>query len=470
MDYISQLPDDILCLIICLLSVDEAVRTSVLSKRWSGLWRFNSHLEFDGRRMIMPLTQRQNPEEAHDPYSPLSLNLNKGITRYGDTISSILDRHSGDLKSCRFIHFPYSIFCEEVVTWLSCVMGKNAKNVSLECEYFDIGTTQNCLRQLPLAERVSKPNFPTGIFSGLRSLQLVHYALRSLEPFKGCEKNLKTLILRNVSIDDETLEGLLKLLKGLESICLFECIGFRKFQMYNPILKVLQLHSMILDKVVVFAARLEVLHFDSIISPKAGMRIFSRSLRVIRCYDQSIYGSMISSNEGRPLLRSGRLLGHYQLFWGTKSNILLTLTKLSIDLDLHDILESTLVICFLQVCRRLETLEVTLPAVPDDEGLIDRCAFWQSQEACDCVKNQLKFVYLRVFKGNTQEFELLRHIAGNGKKLEKLTIVCGEEIETERMASLTSVAPNLSIVWKLQKHEDGQEIDELQERAMISYK
>ncbi|KAI9083579.1 hypothetical protein K1719_034521 [Acacia pycnantha] len=469
-DTISQLPDELLCLIICQLSLDESVRTSVLSKRWRGLWRFNKHLEIIGNRMILPLAQTQNPEEAMDPRSTLSRAMSRSIKRYGQTICSIMVRHSSDLHSCRITHFPYSVRSEEVVTWFGYIKGKNVKNVSLECSFSDVGTNQNCLQQLPPAERFSKPNFPTGIFSGLCSLQLIYYTLRTSKPFEGCENLMKTLILKGVNIDDETLDGILKNCVGLENICLVECSGFRNIEIHNPNLKVLQLNTLVLEEIVAFADRLEVLLLDTVISPNR-MKIYSSSLRVIHCYDQSTFGPMLASTVGRPVLQASHLLGGYQRYWGERSNILQTLSKVSIDLDLNDIRQCVSLICFYSVCTRLETLEITLPAII--EGLNKVHPFWQNQRyAYDCVEKQLKFVSLRGFKGNDQEFQFLRHIIRNGKKLEKVTIICcqGMEFEIERVLTVTNASPELRIVFKFQTHDADQELQELQERNLISYK
>ncbi|KAJ1395417.1 Leucine-rich repeat domain superfamily [Sesbania bispinosa] len=43
-DLISKLPDEILTNILSKLHIDEAVRCSVLSKRWEGLWKQTSHI------------------------------------------------------------------------------------------------------------------------------------------------------------------------------------------------------------------------------------------------------------------------------------------------------------------------------------------------------------------------------------------------------------------------------------------
>ncbi|KAJ1391004.1 Leucine-rich repeat domain superfamily [Sesbania bispinosa] len=54
-DLISQLPDEVLCCIVSYLSINEAMRSNIISKRWrSPLWKYASRLDFDVTRMIKP--------------------------------------------------------------------------------------------------------------------------------------------------------------------------------------------------------------------------------------------------------------------------------------------------------------------------------------------------------------------------------------------------------------------------------
>lgn len=101
----------------------------------------------------------------------------------------------------------------------------------------------------------------------------------------------------------------------------------------------------------------------------------------------------------------------------------------------------------------------------------NRGVYWDFQGASDCVRDQLKFVYLRGFKGNSQEFEFLKHIITNGRKLVRITVTCSLPIAEERLLmTFARASPDLQIIFKFNIQSAEFELDDLQNRAIISYK
>lgn len=61
MDRISQLPDDVLVNILSFLGLEDTARTSILSKRWRGLWMFVVRLDFDASKVLERIAAINNP-------------------------------------------------------------------------------------------------------------------------------------------------------------------------------------------------------------------------------------------------------------------------------------------------------------------------------------------------------------------------------------------------------------------------
>ncbi|KAF7832305.1 F-box protein [Senna tora] len=423
----------------------------MLSHRWRGLWRYTRHLEIDVNQMIMPLSQKNNPLDARDPGSALGQKMNKKLTRSGLMVLLLLARHRGDLDSCSFTHFPYSIACEEVTSWVKYLMKnkRGLKKMSLQCELFDIGRNPECVvDELTGKENLNRPHFAAGVFSGLNSLQFVNYTLASSSPFEGCTKDLKTLVLKFVWVVDETLDGILKVCEGLESFSLLESIGFKKLQIKNPNLKFLQLQSLQVSDIVISCDKLEMLCLDTLTYSADRFKIYSPRLKVFKSYTYSILGDMLPIDEGRHLLFTDDLLQSYIDYWDPlKSNIFLTLTKLSLDMNLNDLFESGSLLDFLKLCTRVETLEITLPV------------------ACECVRHKLKWVKLRGFKGQREEVEFVKHLITNGKNLVNIRIICYNtptvSAEMEKLLYLSFASSKLSIAFIFKSHSVVQELHDL---------
>ncbi|KAJ1423446.1 Leucine-rich repeat domain superfamily [Sesbania bispinosa] len=184
-DFKSRLPDEVLSSIISLLLIDEGVRTSILSKRWTSVSKKTPHLDFDVKRMIYPLTGLNISPKNHFDFT-LDFDYMKGILRYSTLFSSIAKQHLGNLTSCRLLHFPHL----EVKSWLKILVEKNKglRDLNLECE--PLGTIWK--------QEFSLRDNGLDIFSPLESLELIRYSIYSPSPL-GVSKNLKTLKLIEVN-------------------------------------------------------------------------------------------------------------------------------------------------------------------------------------------------------------------------------------------------------------------------------
>ncbi|KAL1205589.1 F-box protein [Cardamine amara subsp. amara] len=114
--------DDVLLLIIPRLSTEEAIRTSVVSKRWKHVWKQMSHLVFDMLRIIKSKKLRDLD----------------GLNRVATSMTTVINNHYGHLESCEITHFSYQGLNGMLNTWirlLTCV--KHTKVLTLR-RYIDI--------------------------------------------------------------------------------------------------------------------------------------------------------------------------------------------------------------------------------------------------------------------------------------------------------------------------------------------
>jgi len=256
-DLTSFIPNEILSFIISYLPVDEAVRSSILSKRWVPLWKHASHLDFDVARMLKSMFIQAIDEDAQN---------------YNDRVHAVLRHHHGDLTSCRFAHFTQNLALGDVGGWIEYAKEKNKSlnSLTLECVNSILNPNNQDL----------KSNFQHGVFSRFYSLELTNYVLESsiLSAFKSCE-NLKILKLKKVILQSETMNDVLKNCLGLENFSLIQSSVLGILKIKNPSLKCLELKWLMLRGVDVYVEDLQNVVIDSLICPVKSLQIYSENLK-----------------------------------------------------------------------------------------------------------------------------------------------------------------------------------------------
>ncbi|XP_068465550.1 putative F-box protein At1g67390 [Phaseolus vulgaris] len=417
LDIINQLPGAVLSQIISSLSIDEAVRSSVLSKQWKPLWKQTSCLDFDGRRMVNPLSQLNNSLPKSMSFDPIK--VSQYAEAYDEIVNQVLHLHLGDLISCRFRHFRQHLCAGDVEKWVEFViMKKGLSSLNLECDQLIQDVHHIYLDTSPDGEIEFKPR----IFSNLYSLELTNYTLNIETPFafESCEK-LRILKLKKIVMEDATINGILDKCLCLEKFSLTKSSGFKKLNIMNSSLKYLKLKLLMLSEL------------NTSQSHQLNQSVLKAQDIFENCSD---------------------LLGSRTM------NIFQNLLLLSIDLDLNNIREALSLSFILKSCVHLKNLEITIPDDKSNDGSHDcslpfpNSTFWERKGVYyNCINYKLEYATIKGFKGKEQEVKFVKHIITNANRVKKITIICDSVIvdEAKDLLSILRTSPYLSIILELKK-------------------
>lgn len=224
-DRISALPDDILHHIVSLLSLREAVCTSVLSHRWKDMYAYMSNLEFDWCKIL----------SAKRRGSRTSRNYCQKKVRY---LVIRIDRFLAHHLGMRIASFKVSCclrdkYALNINDWIVCGVRKGIENL-------DLAFTCDKLSERNDWRTLGYYQFPTHHLMPGEESKLRHLSLRSCmlgADFNDRFSTLSSLVLSDVhfvgQVDPLMFSSCLK----LESLTLQWCFGLETLCFSLPHLK-----------------------------------------------------------------------------------------------------------------------------------------------------------------------------------------------------------------------------------------
>ncbi|KAM7472055.1 hypothetical protein LguiA_010238 [Lonicera macranthoides] len=134
-DQIGELPDEILTNILSLLTLREAVRTSVVSRRWKNLWTFTTgSLDFDFGSYVL--------SQISDCMQFEILNQERAV--YISRVNKILNSHQGATIDEFRVKFDLQLSARsDINSWINFALRKRVKRLQLNLEQLEVNL-DNC--------------------------------------------------------------------------------------------------------------------------------------------------------------------------------------------------------------------------------------------------------------------------------------------------------------------------------------
>ncbi|KAF3332972.1 F-box/FBD/LRR-repeat protein [Carex littledalei] len=435
-DRISNLPNEILQSILCLMPLKYAIRTSTLSKRWIHLWQFNlvssSSLQID-------FSDNQSPEQfvaTLDRY--LQLHGNRNLDKFGIFFSL------------------FEKFFPKFENWVRTVLAKRVKEL-------DIDLSQGVLnynRVTYMDDRM--PFVMTNSLFNCNSLTHLSLSMCNFsEPFDSTNLvGLNSLSLDHVNLTDGMLTNILENCVSLESISLKRCDSLEVVEFVGDELKLQKLFMVDcrgVDGMEISAPKLESFVYH-------GSMLFDHDFSDVSKVTDAYFCSGLDDHDEN-FLEILSEFSHLKVLTICSSSLFHVLVEDLYDdeddfpMELRNLLELQLVVdltseehlngifSFFHLCPLpcLEKLFIQFPSNLDQQYDIS------DLEPLDVVFQNLKWIKITNYDGSPHELTLVKYLLEVATVLESIFLVMNQCDISKNSLSLRTVQQQLSILPKASK-------------------
>ncbi|CAI9113108.1 OLC1v1013649C1 [Oldenlandia corymbosa var. corymbosa] len=381
-DRISQLPDEMLCRVLSFLTLTEAGRTSVLSKRWKNVWTYTDDLEFDALSTSFEML-------TVDEYVDEIL---RGRPKFVNLVNKVLQTHRTLVLNKFTIHCALDdSFQAELNKWLQYAFDKRVQK--LEVNVSD--TAQ----------------FVPGIYI---------FSCALLEQ-RGWN-SLKELMLARVSVSGATLEFLLRDCKYLESLVVHYSKVLTTLQVCRPSLALqnLEIHFCPLKSLTVSNVNLISLKIATprTVVIKNNVPKLAHIEILSTFYTLEDFGRFLSNSFSKLEVLTLILDSWLAREFDRKLPQLLALKQLSLRLFLYEEgLSISGLSSFFRASPNLEkcSIEMMYPFTITTPGRLE-------DDFVNCTVPHLRVVEISGYRGHSIEMELVNYFLENAISLRKMIV------------------------------------------------
>ncbi|GMY28486.1 F-box/FBD/LRR-repeat protein At1g13570-like [Fagus crenata] len=373
LDKISNLPGHVIDQILSRLSVREAVRTSLLSRKWRYKWATLPHLVFDNQCYLL-----SSPDQT--------VHKNKLV----NIVDHVLLLHNGPIYLFKLSHRDLQGI-SDIDRWILHLTRRSVKEFVLEIW------------------KGQRYKMPSCLFScqHLIHLELFNCLLKPPLTFKGF-KSLKSLDLQHVTLAQDVFENLISSCPLLERLTLMNFDGFTHLNIDAPNLQFFDIGGVFND-----------ISFEN---------TFHLAVVSIGLYDKKqahAYSSnLLKFFAHLPHIRRLEVQSYFLKYLaigfvpGKLPNPCSNLNYLSIRINFNDVDEVLTALCLLRSSPNLQELEVL--ARPEEQTAVETVINLREDDQWSC--HQLRLVKILGISGIKPELNFINSLLSTSPVLEKMTV------------------------------------------------
>ncbi|KAL5723418.1 hypothetical protein ACHQM5_006822 [Ranunculus cassubicifolius] len=382
-DIISNLPVNVMECIITFLPIRDAVRTSILSRKWRYKWIAIPELVFDDTCVLSSA-------------SSSSLAVTK--SKFVNFVDRVLLLHRGPIQKFK-LSVSYLQNCPDIDQWILYLSWSDVKEFSLELEDKEWFRVPSCLFS----------------FRNLTHLELFRCEMHPPSNFKGFS-NLKSLNLQQSYFENGVIESLLTNCPRLESFTLtyFDTLSLN---ICAPNLRYLRLEGEFKDLCIENAPLLATVSIALYMTEEISDHL-----------EQTMACNMPRTLGGVPVLERLVAESYFVKYLSVKS----VPSKLPIKYDclkklelyqvgFEDVNEISVAIYLIVNSPNLE--ELLFSASSDNEACVGPdLDYWETQHSLDCSFKRLQIVSMTDISGVPDELEFIKFLLAKSPVLKTMTI------------------------------------------------